>query len=220
MSLKFYYAPMSTATLTELVLAELGVPHEAIKVDINKGDEAKAELLAINPNGKVPTLVHDGSVIWESAAINIYLGETFGAEKGLWPAQGPKRGEAMKWICWSNVTLGDAVYRWMRNTSDWAPADEKNEKAGEGGKRDIAACLKIVDDALAKSQYLVGDSYTLADTHVHSHLDWVRHLKIDFTPYKNLNAWAERCSSRPAYQKIVAAAFAAMAASAPQDAKS
>jgi glutathione S-transferase len=209
MSLKFFYAPMSTATLTQLVLAELDVPHEAIKVDLGKGDAAKAELLAVNPNGKVPTIVHDGTAIWESSAISIYLGEMFGVDKGLWPAQGPRRGEAIKWVCWSNVTVGDAVYRWARNTQDWGPADQKNEKAGEAGKADLAGCLQIVDDALGKSQYLAGDSYTLADTHLHSYLDWVRHMKFDFTPYKHLNAWAERCAARPVYQKIMAEAYAA-----------
>lgn len=209
MSLKFYYAPMSTASLTQIVIAELGVPHEAIKVELGKGDGPKAELLAVNPNGKVPTIVHDGVAIWESSAVNIYLGETFGVEKGLWPAPGPKRGEAMAWICWSNVTLGDAVYRWQRNTSDRAPDDQKNAKVGEQGKADIAACLKIVDDALATRQYLLGDSYTVVDTHLHSYLDWIRHLKVDFTPYQNVNAWSERCGARPVYKKIMAEAYAA-----------
>lgn len=212
MSLKFYYSPMSTASLSQIVIGELGVPHEAIKVDIGKGDAAKQELLAINPNGKVPTIVHDGAVIWESSAITIYLGETFGVDKGLWPAPGGKRGEAIKWVCWSNVSMGDAVYRWTRNTSERVPAELRNAKLGEEGKKDLAACMKIVDDQLGKSPYLVGDSYTLADTHLHAYLDWIRFLQFDFTPYKNLNAWAERCAARPVYKKIMTEAYAAMQA--------
>src|SRR5579863_736671 len=130
MSLIFYGAPMSTASITELVLAELGVPHERVAVDIKAGGTKKPEFMKLNPNAKVPTIVHDGTAIWESAAITMYLGETFGVEKKLYPAPGPKRGEAMKWIVWTHVTLGEAVYRYARNTQNWVPAEQQNAKAG------------------------------------------------------------------------------------------
>ena len=157
MSLIFYYAPMSTASITEIVLEELGIPCEKVKLELQKGDTKKPEFLKLNPNGKVPTLVHDGTPIWESAAITIYLGETFGVDRGLFPAPGPRRGEAMKWIVWTNVTLGDAVMRFTRNTMEWTPAEQRNAKAGEAGKADIVSCLGVLDQSLAGKQYLVGD---------------------------------------------------------------
>jgi glutathione S-transferase len=203
MSLTFYYSPMSTATLTELALAELGVPCERVKLDIQKGETKKPEFLKLNPNGRVPTIVHDGTAIWESAAIAMYLGEVFGVEKKLYPAPGPKRGEAMKWIVWTNVTLGDAVSRFTRNTMDWTPADQHNAKAAEAARNDIATCLRTLDQALEGREYLVGE-YTLADTHVNSFTDWLRHMKIDFTPYARLNAWSQKCCARPAYAKVMA----------------
>ena len=204
MSLTFYYSPMSTATMTELVLEELGVPCEKVKLDISKGDTKKPDFVKLNPNAKVPTIVHEGSVIFESAAIAMYLGETFGVEKKLYPAAGPKRGEAMKWIVWTNVTLGDAVARYTRNTMEWVPADQHNAKAAEAAKTEIGNCLRILDGALAGKEYLLG-GYTLADTHLHSFTDWLRHMKIDFASYANVNAWAQRCGARPAYKKIMSA---------------
>jgi glutathione S-transferase len=206
MSLILYYAPMSTASLTELVLEELGVPCEKVKLDIQKGDTKKPSFLALNPNGKVPCLVHDGTAIWESAALTMYLGETFGVERDLYPAPGAARGEAMKWIVWTNVTLGDAVGRFTRNTLDWYPAEQHNAKAGEAGLQDIAACLRIVDQHLTGKQFLVGDAYTLADAHLNSFMYWLRQMKLDFTPYPQLNAWAGRCTERPAYKKLISAA--------------
>ena len=203
MSLIFYYAPMSTATLNELVLEELGVPVEKVKVDIKKGDTKKPDFLKLNPNGKVPVLVHDGTVMWESSAITMYLGETFGVEKKLYPAPGPKRGEAMKWVAWANVTLGDAVSRYARNTTDWCPKEQQNAAAGEAAKKDIDSCLRILDEALGDRPFLVGE-YTLVDTHLNSFVDWLRHMKLDLAPYTKLNAWSERCCARPAYQKIMA----------------
>lgn len=58
----------------------------------------------------------------------MYLGETFGVDKKLYPAPGPRRGEAMKWIAWTNVSLGDAVGRSTHNTQDWYPADQQNAR--------------------------------------------------------------------------------------------
>jgi glutathione S-transferase len=203
MSLTFYYAPMSTASITELILEELGVPCDRVKLDLRKGDTKKPEYLAVNPNGKVPCIVHDGTAIWESAALTIYLGETFGVERGLFPAPGPRRGEAMKWIVWTNVTLGDAVARFTRNTMEWFPAEQRNAKAGEAARADIAGCLGVLDRSLAGKQYLVGD-YTLADAHLTSFCDWLRHMKIDLTPFVHIEAWSERCRARPAYKKLAA----------------
>jgi glutathione S-transferase len=202
MSLTFYFSPMSTAIVTQLILAELDVPHEVVKVDISKGESKTAEFRKINPNGKVPVIVHDGTAIWESSAITMYLGETFGVERGLYPPPGTQRGEASMWIVWCNVTLGDAAARWMRNTMDWVPAEQHNAKAGEAGKAEMANCLAILDGALATRQFLAG-TYTLADAHVNSFSDWLRMMKVDFTPYPHLNAWHERCAARPAYQKVM-----------------
>ena len=204
MNLTFYYAPMSTATITDLVIEELGLSVKRVKMDLRAGDTHKPDYLKLNPNGKVPCLVHDGTPIWESAAITMYLGELFGTDKKLYPAPGPKRGEAMKWIAWTNVTLGDAVYRMARNTLDWMPVEQRNAKAAEAAQKDIQDCLRMVDDALSGRQFLVGD-YTLADAHVNSYLDWLRHMHIDFSSFKHLNAWTERCHARPAYKKVMAA---------------
>ena len=204
MSLIFYFAPMSTATLTHLVLEELGVPYDGKKLDSRAGDTQKPEYLKINPNGKVPTIVHDGVAIWESSAITMYLGETFGVEKKLWPAPGPHRGEAMMWVAWTNVTLGEAVYRRGHASGEWGPKHPKNEQAFAVATEDIAHLLGILNTALAGKAYLLGD-YTLADTHVHSICDWLRHMKIDFGPFANIQAWGERCASRPAYKKVMAA---------------
>ncbi len=203
MSLIFYYAPMSTATITQLVLEELGVPVETVKLDIKAGDTKKPDFKKLNPNAKVPVIVHDGTVIWESAAITLYLGETFGVDKGIFPAPGPKRGEAMKWCVWANVTLGDAFGRFARNTMAWVPADQQNAKAGEAAMGEVKECLRILDAHLDGKQYLVGD-YTLADTHVNSLVDWLRHSKVDMAAYPHMNAWSKRCCDRPAYKKVMA----------------
>lgn len=198
MALTFYYAPMSTASVTDLVLRELDIPVERVRVDLRAGDQRKPEFLALNPNGKVPVIVHDGVAIFESAAITLYLGEQFGVERGLYPAPGPKRGEAMKWAVWANVTLGDAVYLWCRNTQ-WLPEPMRNAAVAEMALGDVQKNLAILDAALAGKSYLLGDTFCLVDAHLVSFTDWLRHMHIDFSAHANLNAWSARVAARPAY---------------------
>ncbi len=198
MSLTFYYAPHSSASPVHWTLEELGVPYEKVQLDYRAGDLKKPEFLKLNPNAKVPVLVHDGVAIFESAAIQLYLGELFGVAKGLYPAPGPKRGEVMKWIVWTNVTLGEAMSRLGRNVGQWAPEDERNAKAGATAKADIMGLLQIVENTLQGRPYLTGETFTLADLHLASWIEYVRMMQIDLTPYPTLVAWCSRCTARPA----------------------
>ncbi len=205
MSMIFYYAPMSTASISELVIEELGIPCDKKKLDIKAGDTKKPEYLKINPNGKVPTIVHDGVAIWESVAITMYLGEMFGVEKKLWPAQGPKRGEAMKWVAWTNVSLGEAVYRRGHNSGEWGDPADRDEKKLAKANADIQKELGILNAALEGKSYLLGNDYSLADAHVFSICGWLQAMKIDFSAHSHVMAWSGLCAKRPAFQKIMAA---------------
>ncbi len=203
MSLIFYYSPMSTASTVHWTIEELGVPYEAVKVNLQDPKEKVEKLGKVNPNLKVPVLVHDGVAIFESAAIQMYLGETFGVEKGLYPAPGPKRGEAMKWIVWCNVTLGEALARLLRNSSERFPKDQHNAKQAEGAKADLARLLGIAEDAIADRPFLLGDSIGVADFHLASSMHYATFCGVDLSPYPKLAAWTTSCTSRPIYRKLM-----------------
>ncbi len=204
MSLVFYYAPMTSATRIHWALEELGVPYERVKIDLAAGDQRKPEYLALNPNGKVPLLVADGLPIFESLAILVYLGETYGVEKGLFPAPGLGRAEALKWMAWANVTLGDAASRIIRNVMDRFPAEQRNEKAGEQAKTDLSDLWGIVDKALEGKEYLVGGGFTFADLAVGGFTMITARIGVDLGSYKNVQAWSARNTSRPAIGRVMA----------------
>jgi glutathione S-transferase len=198
MSLTFYYSPQSSASPVHWTLQELGIPYEKVRIDLKAGEQKKPEFLKLNPNGRVPLLVHDGVPIFESVAIQLYLGELFGVAKGLYPPPGPQRGEVMKWIAWTNVTLGDALSRFGRNLGQWAPEDERNAKAGASAKAEVEALLRILEEALDGKEYLVGNSFTLADLHLSSWMEYVRMMGFDLAGYPKIGAWTARCTARPA----------------------
>ena len=215
MSLTFYYAPMSTSNVTEAVLAELGTPCERVRLDISAGDTRKPDFLKVNPNGRVPALVHEGTAIWESAAITLYLGEVFGVEAKLYPAPGPERGEAMKWIVWSNVTLAEAAGRLSAalptssegavesNSLDWVAPDQRSVSAVEQAKADLDRWLKILDGGLEGKSFLLGE-YSLADTHLQAFVGWIASMAVDLMPFPNVMGWLKRCGERPALAKLMA----------------
>jgi glutathione S-transferase len=214
MSLTFYFAPMSTASITEAVLAELGISFDLVKLNISVGDTRKPEFLKINPNGSVPAIVHEGVAIWESSAITMYLGEVFGVDKNLCPTPGPKRGEAMKWIAWSNVTFAEPASRLFAslppemqgdtetNAQEKVAPEMKSAVAMEKAKADLADCLRILNDGLEGRSFLTGD-YSLADTHLQGIVGWIGSMDIDLTPFPNVTEWLKRCYERPAIAKLM-----------------
>ena len=195
---------MSSSSRVHWALEELGVPYDKIKVDLQAGDQKKPEYLKLNPNGKVPLLVADGAPLFESLAILIYLGERFGVEKGLYPARGPARAEALKWMCWALVSLGEAATRLLRNTLDRFPADERNAKAGETAKAELGALLAILDDALEGRGYLLGQEFSFADLSIASFVMFLGRIGVDTARFARIGPWANRCTSRPAMARVMA----------------
>jgi glutathione S-transferase len=190
MTLTFYFAPNSTANITEAVLAELQVPVNRVQVDLK---DKKPDFVAVNPNGRVPTIVHDGVSIWESAAITLYLGETFGVEKKLFPGPGTKRGEAMKWVVWSNVSLASATMGLFGST---AGSDGHNKAVSQ-----VLDLLKILDEVLQKNAFILGSEYSLVDTHLHSIVAWIKMMKVDTQHLAGVEKWYGQCEKRPVAQK-------------------
>jgi glutathione S-transferase len=199
MSLVFYYSPMSSAVTAHWALEELGVPYEKVKIDLAARDQDKSAFRALNPNGKVPLLVHDGTPIFESAAILMYLGETFGVERELFPPPGPRRGEAFKWHVWTNVTLGGAFARYHLNVSPQIPEERRNARAAEAAKEEVEKLLAILAAELEKKEWLVGESFSLVDLHLASWVAFLGMNGFDAKRWPKLGAWLEHCTSRPGF---------------------
>lgn len=200
MSLVFHYAPFSTASTTHFALEELGVPYEKVKVGITTGEQHTPAFKALNPMQKVPVVVHDGQPIFESAAIAIYLGETFGVERGLFPAPGPQRAQAIQWIVWNNATLNEAVQRAILSASSpCVPKERQNEAMSAWGKADVATRLGVLNDHLAKTPYVVGETFSLVDAHLAATVGWIAMIELVPPGLTHLDAWLKRCTARPAY---------------------
>lgn len=204
MSLIFYYAPWSSSVPVTWALEELQIPHERVKIDLKANGTRTPEFLALNPNGKVPLIVHDGVPIFEGIAIIAHLGETFGVEKKLFPAPGLERAQALQWLAWAKVSLGSAAYQYLNNTSEQIPEELRNAKLAASGKAEVELLLGIFDRALAGKTWLVGDTFTLVDAYVAALLAWLATTGLVTTAYPSADAWLTRCKARPAFAAAVA----------------
>jgi len=198
MSLVFYWHPMSSATPIACALAELAVPHERVKIDIRAGEQRTPEYLAINPNGKVPCLVVDGTPLFEGLAIHLWLGEHFGVAKGLWPHDGtPARLEAMSWCTWAYVTYGAVIGRVWLATSDDALRDADHAAAAI---RTATALLDLLQARLSQQPWMLGEAYSLVDLVVGQVVGYGTYLGAAVEAHPAVAAWLQQVQARPAMQ--------------------
>src|SRR5690606_32301452 len=139
MSMILYYTPMTSSTPIHWAIEELKIPYDKVKIDLSAGEQKNPEFLAINPNGQVPALVDGGVPMFESFAMLLHVAETYGVDRGLWPAAGtPARMEALSWTTWSAVTLRSAAVQLMKNTSERFPQELHHAGQADAARKDSA----------------------------------------------------------------------------------
>ena len=156
--LTLYFSPGSSAMATHIALHEIGVPFEAKLISLAKGQQHAPEYLAINPEGKVPTLLIDGWKLTEVAATLYYLAKRY-PEAGLWPQGGlAAEAEAISWMSFTAATVHPArrigLERWREVFKFADPRLGSNEWAAGGHYFDrrhppVPALLAVQDHDLA-----------------------------------------------------------------------
>jgi len=199
MSIVLYWHPMSSATPIACALAELGVPHERVKIDIRAGEQRRPDYLALNPNGKVPTLTVDGAPMFEALAIHLWLGERYGVERGLWPRAGtPESLQALSWCAWSYVTYGAVLVRLQVA----AHGDEALRSAAhaDAAREGLNQLLALLDARLAAQPWMLGPDYSLVDLVVGSVIGYSVYLGAPVAAHPHVKAWLGKVQARPAMQ--------------------
>lgn len=209
MSLKLFAASMSSATPVVHAIAELGIDCEIVMLDLKAGDAKKPDYLALNPHGVVPTLVVDGTALFEAVEIMQWLGDTHGVERGLWPAAGtPERLRALSWTSWAYVSYGALV-----NVLNFAGNPHGNtathhKPAADEALKLLDAALGRLDNELAKAPFLLGDDYSLADHIVASVVTYSTYCGVNADGHANVQRWLEAFRARPSFHRVWSAEHA------------
>jgi len=160
-SLTFYTNPMSRGRIARWMLEEVGEPYETVLVDWR---DKPAALLAANPLGKVPTIVHDGATVSEAAAICTYLADAF-PQAGLAP-QGAERAPYHRWLFFTAGPLEAAMMDKALGVA--VPA----EREGMVGYASFSRAVDAFEQAVSAHDYIAGDRFTAADVYVGSAVGW------------------------------------------------
>jgi glutathione S-transferase len=191
-----YHAPNTRSTSIRWLFEELGLPpHELKLLNLSKGDHKTPSYMAVNPMGKVPTLVHSGTVITEAAAIAMYLADLF-PDAGLAPkVNETARGTYLRWIVFNQAAVEPAVTDLALKREPGSPAMMSY------GTYD--ATIDALTGALSKGPYILGDKFSAADVVVGSGVRWMLLFKL-LPQRSEFTSYAERLSRRPALQRALA----------------
>ena len=194
LGLRIYGVARTRAFRALWAAEELGLPYRHLPIEIGDAGARTPEFLALNPNGRLPVIVDDGFVLFESLAITLYLAKKYSASK-LYPATLEGEARAWQWSFWAIAEVDRGVNIWSLHAVRLPPA-ERDAALREAALKVVAAPFKVLDAAVAKQPYLLGDDFTVADLNVAAVIS--RAVEMDLAAVPNLKAWLVRCLDRPA----------------------
>ena len=230
MAIKYYHAePVANSLKSMIPLKEKGLDFESIYVDLHKFEQHQPWFIAINPEGQVPVLDHDGTIVTHTTVINEYLEDAFPDSPPLRPNTPAGNARMRYWNKFidEHVMNFVSMHGWHRmvgviargiDTGDFAklveriPLHEQREKwktARSGfseadlanATRKIEVAVDKVEAQLGESEWLAGDTYTLADINFYAHCGMmVERMFPDLaiaTRAPRLVAWRDRMTARP-----------------------
>jgi glutathione S-transferase len=197
-----YTSPMSgNGRKVHMFLEEAGAAYQLSKLDLLKGEQKKPDYLKLNPNGKVPTLVDDGFVLWESNAILLYLAEKFPTTK-LLPIDAHDRARMFQWLLFEQTTFRPPLSFLVRQTR-FTPPEQQDAKGIEQAWAEVRVNMGILQSALSGREY-IGGSLSIADLAVLPYVYLAKDLGTDVSSWPRVEAYWQRLSARPSWQKIIA----------------
>lgn len=192
--LNIYGMSASRALRSLWAIEETGVDYEHHPVTYG-ADSKAAEYLAVNPNGKVPALVDDEVIIFESMAINLYLAKHYA--KALYPDDAGLESMVFQWSIWGiseiePLQMPIVLHKFL------LPEEKRSEKVIASSSKQLCKPLGILDEHLNGREWLVGESFSIADLNLAAVMLLLVMVEFDYSSYSNVTRWANNCYSRPA----------------------
>lgn len=204
--MRLYHDRASSHSRRALLTAfHLGLEIELVRVDLLRGEHRAPAYLAINPNGKVPTLEDRGFVLWESHAIQQYLAELTPGQT-IYPDAPRERADVNRWLFWSaqHFTPGVGVLNWENRRKAMLGAGAPDPAAVARGEQMVTECARLLDAHLARRQWIALDRLTLADLAVAAPLMQTVPARLPVQPFANLHRWYAQIEQLDAWARAVA----------------
>jgi glutathione S-transferase len=182
------------------VAKALDLPLEIVHLNVPAGDTKTPDYLALNPNGKFPTLVDGDFVLWESNAIMKYIASK--KQNSLWPCEARAQADVDRWLFWEAAHFTPAcnplVFENFVKSAIFnrGPADPAIVAQAEVTFHQY---VKVLESHLAGHDYLVGNQLTLADLAIAPVLDYAELCKYPMANYPNTKRWLGRMREQPVF---------------------
>jgi glutathione S-transferase len=202
--IELHYFPGNASLLPHMMLREIGAPFELRLVDRGNNAQKSPDYLKLNPNGRIPVLVDGDLVLFETAAIALYLADKHPEAKLAPPVGTPERAHFYKWMIHLTNTP-QAEYRpWFY------PSEHAIEKAGidtvkATAEQRLYGMFDRISAQLGEGPWLLGETFSAADLFLFMLIRWGRLMPRPPRALPNLNALAERVMARPAVQAAIEA---------------
>jgi glutathione S-transferase len=190
--MKLYWCPRTRSFTALWLMEEAGQPYERVLTDISTGAQRNADYLKINPMGKVPALQDGDATLAEAAAICAYVAERYPDAKLAPPVGDPMRAKYLYWLFYGPGCVEPAMMQ-------LATKVEMNPVAAGWG--DAQRVIDVLDGALQKGPWLLGDNFSAADIVIGSGLNFAVRLFKMIPARPSFDAYIARCMARPAFQR-------------------
>lgn len=202
--LKLFYTPHTCALASHIALEEVGAEYETALIDFQTSQQRSPDYLAINPKGRVPSLVTDRGVLMETPAILAFIAQSF-PRAGLAPLEDPfafAQVQAFNSYLCSTVHVAHAHrmrgYRWA---DDPAAIAEMQRKAPQA----VAQCFGLIEREMLRGPWVMGNDYTICDPYLFTLAQWLEADGVDPARLPKVREHRQRMSDRPAVLRAVAA---------------
>lgn len=201
--LKLFYAAGTCALASHIALEEAGAQYEAVRLSFRTDDQRKPEYLAINPKGRVPSLVTDRGVLTETPAILAFIAQSF-PRAALAPLDDPfafARVQAFNSYLCSTVHVAHA--HGIRG-SRWADDPAALETMKRKVPQTVGECFALIEREMFEGPWVMGETYTICDPYLFTLAKWMEGDGVDPARFPGIQDHMKRMAERPAVKRALA----------------
>ena len=196
MTTTIYGVSGSRALRSLWAIEEVGIEYTHVATHFFN-DSKTDEYLAVNPNGRIPALVDGDLTLFESMAINLYLTKKYAP--ALYPSSDGEQAKAIQWSVWAISEIEPQQMQIV--IQKFFNRDNIDQSVIDSATENVQRPLAVLNEHLADREYLLGDSFSVADLNVAGVMLLMQMIDFDLSAYPNIQNWTSRCYERDALKR-------------------
>ncbi|WP_372989360.1 glutathione S-transferase family protein [Sulfitobacter sp.] len=199
--LKLYWVKGTISIAVAIALEEAGLPYDAVQMDFKTADQTKPDYLAVNPKGRVPALaLEDGTVLTETGALLDYIA-AIAPTANLVPTD-PQNAAHMRSTMYYLASAMHIAHAHKMRGSRWATQQSSFDDMTAMVPETMAACAAYVDTHILRGDYVLGDTFSIADPYLYVVCNWLSGDGVDVALYPKIEKFMSQMQTRPSVQTI------------------